>query len=445
MWHIVLCVMFFYLINKIKNLNFKSRGFTLLEILLVVGIISILAGIVIVAINPSKQLAGVRNTERKSDIKQINNAVLQYYIDNRIYPSSITTTLTEICDTSVSSPSCDGLIDLSDLVPTYVVDIPVDPQATAPGTGYSIMKTANGKKVVLVASETELETYAIAIGTTTVLAGDGGGGGEEGAGSCVASGGTESTSGGYRIHKFTSSDTFSVTGSCDVEVLVVAGGGGGGGGYGGGGGGGAGGLVYASVYSASGNVSVSVGAGGSASDSSAGGNGGDSIFGSITAVGGGGGGYEGVYGESGGSGGGGAIGRPGGSGIQGDSGGGTGYGNNGGDSNGGNGGGGGGGAGGVGENTTTGDAGAGGVGRQYSQFSSVAGSPAGWFAGGGAGGCSGGGTCASGGAGGGGNSSADSVGSEGVPNTGGGGGAGSDAYVSGGAGGSGIVIVRYAI
>ena len=57
----------------IKN---KKSGFTLLEILLVVGIIAILAGIVIVAINPAKQLATVRNTERKSDIKQINNALL---------------------------------------------------------------------------------------------------------------------------------------------------------------------------------------------------------------------------------------------------------------------------------------------------------------------------------------------------------------------------------
>ena len=67
------------LIMKNKN---PQKGFTLLEILLVVGIISILAGIVIVAINPSKQLATVRNAERKSDIKQIDSALTQYYIDN---------------------------------------------------------------------------------------------------------------------------------------------------------------------------------------------------------------------------------------------------------------------------------------------------------------------------------------------------------------------------
>ena len=42
-----------YLSSPKKN----SRAFTLLEILLVVGIISLLAGIVILAINPNKQLA----------------------------------------------------------------------------------------------------------------------------------------------------------------------------------------------------------------------------------------------------------------------------------------------------------------------------------------------------------------------------------------------------
>ena len=62
----------------------KTRAFTLLEILLVVGIIAILAGIVIIAINPSRQLAQVRNSQRISDIKQINNAMIQYY-DSILY------------------------------------------------------------------------------------------------------------------------------------------------------------------------------------------------------------------------------------------------------------------------------------------------------------------------------------------------------------------------
>ncbi|MEI6191225.1 MAG: LamG-like jellyroll fold domain-containing protein [bacterium] len=157
----------------------NSHGFTLLEILLVIGIIAILAGIVIVAINPSKQLATVRNTQRKSDLKQIYNAITQYYIDNSSFPSTIsTTTLNEVCNTgsvasttvALNGDSCGTLANLSVLVPTYLVAIPTDPTGTssllsfiptayaattATGTGYKVgINTA--KQVLISAPLAEL-------------------------------------------------------------------------------------------------------------------------------------------------------------------------------------------------------------------------------------------------------------------------------------------------
>lgn len=59
-----------------------NDGFTLLEILLVVAAIAILAGIVIFALNPSKQLAEARNAERSSDVRSLLDAVYQYSIDH---------------------------------------------------------------------------------------------------------------------------------------------------------------------------------------------------------------------------------------------------------------------------------------------------------------------------------------------------------------------------
>jgi type II secretory pathway pseudopilin PulG len=151
----------------------------LLEILLVVGIIAILAGIVIIAINPSKQLATVRNTERKSDIKQIESAITQYYIDNSRYPTSLTGNLTEICDTGANASSSGqtttctnaSLINLSELVPVYLTAIPKDPSATTTNrAGYQIVLTNN--KIGLSAPAELGQT--ITIGTVpTVAAGCG--------------------------------------------------------------------------------------------------------------------------------------------------------------------------------------------------------------------------------------------------------------------------------
>jgi len=133
----------------------------------------------------------------------------------------------------------------------------------------------------------------------------------------LPSGGTITTSGDYRIHTFTSSGTFTNTiASLDVEYLVIAGGAGGGGDSsgGGGGGGGAGGYrtnvsgqtsgrnssAESALSLSTGNKTVTVGSGGAARA-----NGGDSVFDSITSIGGGTGGIQsGISASNGGSGGG---------------------------------------------------------------------------------------------------------------------------------------------
>ena len=98
----------------------------------------------------------------------------------------------------------------------------------------------------------------------------------------------------YKVHTFTTTgQTFNVTGSGDVEYLVVAGGAGGG--HGGshepGGGGGAGGFRTGIGHAVTAqNYAITVGAGGAGSltASANGANGSDSIFGTVTSNGGGG-------------------------------------------------------------------------------------------------------------------------------------------------------------
>jgi hypothetical protein len=226
-----------------------------------------------------------------------------------------------------------------------------------------------------------------------------------------------------------------------VEYLVVAGGGAGGSNgnsNGCGGGGGAGGMLTSTLgVSASTGYTVTVGGGGAsrgAIPTARGNPGSDSVFASITSIGGGGGAGDG--GGNGGSGGGaGSYGFNPGQAT-------SGQGNNGG--NGGwfpaYAGGGGGGAGGTGGNASEYSNGAGGSGAA----SSITGTST-YYAGGGSSGAEGGYANQSGGAGGGGNGVNNSgTAGNGVDNLGGGGGGSAGPYASaGGAGGSGVVVIAY--
>lgn len=150
------------------NRNNKRKGFTLLEILLVVAAIGILAGIVILALNPGKQLADTRNSQRSVDVNTILNAVYQYSLDNDgSIPAAIgiTTTATPapICS-SAGGADCTGLSDLGVLTTNgeYLVSIPNDPSAaTADSTGYTIIQDANGRVTVSAPSAEEGATISV--------------------------------------------------------------------------------------------------------------------------------------------------------------------------------------------------------------------------------------------------------------------------------------------
>ncbi len=130
----------------------RAKGFTLLEMLLVIALIAILASIVILAINPGKQLAEARNAQRRSDVNTILNAIYQYSIDNNgSLPDGIPVDNEGlICKEGV--PVCGTLVDLGVLTTNqkYLTGIPQDPnaQCTASSDCYSVFQSSNGRVTV---------------------------------------------------------------------------------------------------------------------------------------------------------------------------------------------------------------------------------------------------------------------------------------------------------
>ena len=136
---------------KMVQKNFK-KAFTLVELLVVIGILAILTAVVLVAVNPARQLMQARNTERSAEVNSILSAITAYIADpinNGAVPASGGTIVS--CSTSgtvwsnIGTSTAAGFVNLkTDLAPTYIADMPMDPSGTEGDTGYDVCQsTAN--------------------------------------------------------------------------------------------------------------------------------------------------------------------------------------------------------------------------------------------------------------------------------------------------------------
>jgi len=67
--------------------NKSALGFTLIELLVVIAILGILAGSILVAVNPIEQLRKGRDAGRKTTVNQLGRAIESYYTSqNGTYP-----------------------------------------------------------------------------------------------------------------------------------------------------------------------------------------------------------------------------------------------------------------------------------------------------------------------------------------------------------------------
>lgn len=107
----------------------KSKGFTIVELLIVIVVISILAAITAVAYNGLQQRA--RDSDRRQGIATIKKALELYKVDNGGYPQCGGGT--HVGGTGGSGGTVDACLNA--LVPTYISSLPKDPLNTISGNG----------------------------------------------------------------------------------------------------------------------------------------------------------------------------------------------------------------------------------------------------------------------------------------------------------------------
>lgn len=101
--------------NPLKGHAYRQAGFTLIELLVVIAVIGVLATVLIVVIDPVKQLQRARDTKRKADVAKIQQALEMYRSDTGGYPDA------------TSLQNCGDSVDLQNNGVKYLTGVPCDP------------------------------------------------------------------------------------------------------------------------------------------------------------------------------------------------------------------------------------------------------------------------------------------------------------------------------
>lgn len=133
----------------------NSKGFTLIEMLIVVTIIAILAIVVVVAVDPIKRLSELKNATRSAHINSLATAIHIHTIENKgVLPQGLYSDMDEFqigtaqVGCKLTSGKCqvksDSCINLATQLQEELPIIPKDPNMNSgERTGYSIFLKSN--------------------------------------------------------------------------------------------------------------------------------------------------------------------------------------------------------------------------------------------------------------------------------------------------------------
>lgn len=165
-----------------KRLHTNKKGFTLIELILVIAIIAILAAAIFVALDPARRLNESRNARRWTDVTTLLDGVVKYQVDNRgdhygvIDAEAVNaladgeyamigtqtdnvgcrdasapyTTAAAVCNAVAGAGAVeDDCVDISAIGSNYLARIPYDPNTgTDAITRYYITRDTNGAIII---------------------------------------------------------------------------------------------------------------------------------------------------------------------------------------------------------------------------------------------------------------------------------------------------------